>query len=128
MSNYPLSTEFGVIVVYAIISDRHTKILKLALDTGATYTIVPFEAAFAIGCNPTDSKQKIEIVTASGIEYAPLITIPFVKAFGFEVKNLPVVCHNLPPRSQVDGLLGLNFLRHFDIGLYFLKKSLEISK
>ncbi len=128
MSKYPLSIEFGVIVVYTIISGTHTKIVKLALDTGATYTIIPFEAAFAIGCNPTASKQKIEIVTASGIEYAPLITIPFIKAFGFELKNLHVACHNLPPRSQVDGLLGLNFLHHFDIGLYFLKKSLEISK
>ncbi len=102
--------------------------LKLALDTGATYTIIPFEAAFAIGCNPISSKRKRGIVTASGIEYVPLVTIPIIKVFGFELRNLDVVCHNLPPQSQVDGLLGLDFLSHFDIRLFFLQKTMEINK
>ncbi len=103
------------------------KTLSMVLDTGATYTMIPFEAAKALGCDPAITKRKIEIVTASSIEYRPVVTIPLVKAFGLEVRNLDVACHDLPPHAPCDGLLGLNFLRNFNFMFYFPKNHYEVT-
>ena len=100
----------------------------MVLDTGATITTVPIEAAIAIGCDPTKSKKRIEMITASGTEYAPLVTIPEVRFLGFKLKDVEVICHNLPPQATVSGLLGLNILKRFDIFLKFHSKILEIEK
>ena len=98
------------------------------MDTGATYTMFPFETAYALGIDPSLTQQRIEIVTASTIEYRPIVVVPLVKAFGFEVKNLEVACHDLPPRASCDGLLGLNFLRQFNILLHFLQHNYEVGR
>lgn len=127
MAKFPLLQKPEIIVVYTLLRGKRAKLLKMALDTGSTYTLIPSEAAIAIGCDPIRSSRRIEIVTASSIEYAPIITIPSIKALGMEVKNIDVVCHNLPPKSQVDGLLGLNFLSNFNILLKFRQKTLEIT-
>jgi len=39
----------------------------MALDTGATYTIIPYEAAQLAGLNPIRAKEQIEIVMGGGI-------------------------------------------------------------
>jgi len=40
----------------------------MALDTGAVLTVIPIETALAIGYDPAKTKERIELVTASGIE------------------------------------------------------------
>lgn len=129
MRRFPLDINSGSISVWVNLQGPlGFKVLRMAVDTGATFTIVPVETALAIGCDPTMSKRRIEFITPSGIEYAPVITIPVVKAFGFTAKNVEIFCHNLPPQSPVEGLLGLNFLKHFNIYLKFKEKILEISQ
>lgn len=130
MNKFKFDTKLGIILCHAEISkhDDRPFVIKMALDTGATYTLIPFEAAMAAGINPVRAKKQIEIVMGGGIVMAPLIRVPSFKAFGYEVKNLEVICHNLPPESSVEGLLGLNFLIQFNVLLKFLEHSLEITK
>ncbi|MBA7511632.1 hypothetical protein ES705_03628 [subsurface metagenome] len=45
-----------------------------------------------------------------------------------EVKNMDVVCHNLPPESAVEGLLGLNFLKSAEAIIDFSKNIIETPK
>ena len=104
----------GVVSLYVqIIGPRTYRIIKMALDTGASYTIIPLETAIAIGYNPALSKKHIEITTASGVVIVPMIKIKYIACLGKEIKNLEVICHDLPSQSPVKGLLGLNFLIHF---------------
>lgn len=100
-------------------------IVDMALDTGATYIMVPWLVAEALGYDPAVSRRRINLTTASSVEVAPLITIKNVKALGVEVGDVEAVCHDLPPGSSVQGLLGLSFLRHFDIDLHFRRMVLE---
>ena len=128
MSKFKLDTNQGIIFCRVEISKKQQSVfLKMALDTGATYTMVPPEAVMSIGIDPSRSKRKIEVTTGSGIIFVPIITIPRFRAFGFEIKNLEVICHNLPPESAVEGLLGLNFIKHFNVLLKFLQHTLEVN-
>jgi hypothetical protein len=49
-----------------------------------------------------------------------------VEALGKSVTSLEVLCHTLPPTSRVDGLLGLNFLRQFNVSLNFKRGYITI--
>jgi clan AA aspartic protease (TIGR02281 family) len=129
MHKFPLDIASGSIAVDVYIKGPvGSRLLRMALDTGATFTIIPFETAIAVGCDPAKTKERIEFITPSGTEYSPIVIIPMVKAFGFEVKNIKVFCHNLPPQSPVEGLLGLNFLKNFNILLRFREKIIEITE
>ncbi len=127
MSKIPLNLKDTVIFVDVTLQGRRaTKAIKMILDTGATITTIPIESAIAIGCDPTKSKRRIEMITASGTEYAPIVTVPKIEFLGFALHNIDAICHNLPPQSPASGLLGLNVLKNFDIMLKFRSKILEI--
>ena len=52
---------------------------------------------------------------ATGDAPASILRVASVSVLGLEVKNLRVICHKLHPRFGLQGILGLNFLRHFKI-------------
>jgi clan AA aspartic protease (TIGR02281 family) len=106
-------------------NDRRKKI-DMALDTGATYTMIPWDIAEVLGYMPELSKERVELITASGVEKAPLITLSSMYILDKKAKNVKAVVHDLPPKSYVDGLLGLSFLRNFEIRLDFRNGMLEI--
>ncbi len=99
--------------------------VEMALDTGATFTMIPWDIAEHLGYDPTAIPERIIITTASTIEKAPLIILERIKVFDVEVENIKVVVHDLPPKSRIDGLLGLSVLNHFDIDLHLKKGFLE---
>ena len=114
----------GIITVYTQIAGPKTKrTIKMALDAGASFTMIPPEKIIATGHKiPTLREKMIRIFTASGIEFVPLVNISSLTCLGITVRNIEVVCHNLPSESPVEGLLGLNFLIHLPPFIEFLKK------
>jgi hypothetical protein len=64
----------------------------------------------------------------SGTVYVPLITVYAVRALGMREEQIDVLCHDLPEESNLDGILGLNFLRKFDINLRFSKGIIEATR
>ena len=105
---YPAS-----LVVYAVCQAKRAIVLRMLVDTGATYTMIPRKAALALGVDPATAHQHIPIITASAVEYVPLLRIPIVRCVGLELRNLEVACHDLPAESAVEGLLGLTVLQVF---------------
>ena len=86
-------------------------VLRLALDTGATGTVVSVGMLVAIGYDPALAVDRVQVTTGSGIEFAPLVNLGKVIALGRERSGFPVLGHTLPPSTGVDGLLGLDFFR-----------------
>jgi hypothetical protein len=41
-----------------------------------------------------------------------------LEALGKSINDFPILSHTLPPTSQVDGLLGLDFFRGFQISRF----------
>jgi len=102
------------LAVYAAAHGPRTwRSLKLAIDTGATYTMLPPDLLMDIGYDPTKAARHLELSTVSGLVVVSLLRIHALKCLGLVVKDVEVVAHHLPPESPVEGLLGLNVLIHF---------------
>ena len=86
-------------------------LVRLALDTGATRTLINTGLLVAVGYDPAATLERIEVTTGSGVEFAALVTISKIVAVGRELTDFPVLAHTLPPSASVDGVLGLDFLR-----------------
>jgi len=126
MSEFQLQRDVPVITAYARLANTQVRRLLMALDTGATYTMIPWDIAEALGYEPAISGRNVDIITASGVHKAPLITLSSITALGKEAKNVDCVVHDLPQASRVEGLLGLSFLRNFAVLLDFRKGLLRI--
>ena len=117
----------GPIIVYVeLIGPRTSRTITMALDTGAILTMIPIETALAIGYDPARTTKRVELVTASGLEFVPRLMVRTIRSLGHTVRNVDVVCHDLPTQSPVKGLLGLNFLRHFNVHLNFLRQHIAL--
>ncbi|MGH2588861.1 MAG: aspartyl protease family protein [Dehalococcoidia bacterium] len=85
--------------------------LSLFLDTGSLFTIVRPTILLRAGYDLSQPRSHIAIVTASGEDTAPLYVVDELAALGHRRQNLAVLAYRLPPSLQIDGLLGMNFLR-----------------
>lgn len=108
---------------------RSSLLIPVILDTGASSTIVATDVMAQLGYDPANpSLARQRIITGSGIEYTPRATVRSATAIGQKVANLEVLCHDLPPESGVDGLLGLNFLKRFKLTIRFRKGTIDLNK
>ena len=122
-SSFKLYFPNGLITSYAqITGPRAERTISMALDTGASFTMIPREKILSAGYKIPDHSKILRIFTASGIEYVPMIKIASVSCFGVTVRNINILCHSLPSESPVEGLLGLNFLRHMPAFVEFFRR------
>lgn len=102
----------GLIIVRAELEGlTGSAVLRLALDTGATSTLVNVGMLVSIGYDPSLVPDRIQVTTGSGVEYIPRVAISKLTALGQERAGFPVLCHTLPPSAGIDGVLGLDFIR-----------------
>jgi predicted aspartyl protease len=102
-------------------------ILQLALDTGATSTLINIGMLVAIGYDPVLTAERVHVTTGSGVEFAPRVVVQRISALGQERLAFPVLGHTLPPSASVDGLLGLDFLRGLNLAINFRDGRLRLS-
>lgn len=100
--------------------------LIVALDTGSSNTSIPTKIASDLGYDLSNPKQVILLITGSNIVPAKIITARKLTAIGESVENIDVVCHDLPFGSTIDGVLGLDFLKHFDMNISFSTGTIEL--
>lgn len=103
-------------------------ILRLALDTGATVTMVNVGMLVSIGYDPSLVANRIQVTTGSGVEYVPRIVLSKITALGQERVDFPVLCHTLPPSASIDGLLGLDFLRGQRLAMDLLQGQIILTR
>jgi predicted aspartyl protease len=104
--------QHGLIVIAAELQGPSgNAVLRLALDTGATTTLLNNSLLVAAGYDPAKSEDRVEITTGSGVEYVARVKLRKLTALGEERTDFAVLAHTLPPSAGVDGLLGLDFLR-----------------
>jgi predicted aspartyl protease len=89
-------------------SDR--AILRLLIDTGASYTVLPISPLQELGYHPTQSNLHRPIVTAGGTMNVPFIQVTSFHCLGIHLQDFPVALYDLPTASKIDGILGMDFL------------------
>jgi len=118
--NFSFNPSEGLVAVQVRLwGPRARAVVRLALDTGASETLVNWEIAVLLGYDPSVSATRRQTTTGSGVEFAPEISVDRIEAHGIERFGFPALCHTLPPSAGVDGLLGLDFLRGQRLALDF---------
>ena len=99
----------SVIVVDVLIKHKtRRKKVRMAFDTGATYMMIPWEVA-------------------ESIEKVLVVELLHVRIGNTEASSVKAMVHDLPPKSYVDGLLGLSFLRNFNLHINFKDGYFELN-
>lgn len=127
MPTFRFDPKSPILLVSAeIFGPKGSHFVRMLLDTGASYTMLHPDALIKIGCEPI-SLHKRKITTASGIEWVSFVNIPEICALGQAVKDVEISAHDLPPSLPAEGLLGLNFLRNFDLQINFREGKIELT-
>lgn len=113
-------------VLVAGIENETGMMLLLAFDTGASVTTISYDLMEYLGYEPEKSRRIGRLITGSGVEYAPIITVRRISVGREYLDNIEVYCHNFPAESYVDGVLGLNFLRHFNFNVLYDQGEIEL--
>ena len=98
----------------------------LALDTGATTTLISPHILIAAGYDSSTADEHVFITSATGIVYVPKFGIDSLAALGM-TKPLRVLATGLPPSAGGDGLLGLDFFRGHSLTLDFRKGIISLT-
>lgn len=85
----------------------------LAVDTGASYTIISAELASTLNLKPHPTLPPITLETANGRIDARLVNLQTVTVGGLSSHNVIAAIHDLDDTAGIAGLLGLNFLNRF---------------
>lgn len=118
--NFVFDPQRGLIVIRAELwGPSGSGVLQLALDTGATSTLVNVGMLLAIGYDPALNAERVQVTTGSGVEFVPRVILQRVSTLGQERYDFPVLGHTLPPSTNVDGLLGLDFFRGLNLAIDF---------
>ena len=130
MGQWSFDPHTNLIVLRAGIEGTtgRTPYLRLALDTGASLTVIPWEVADVLGLNPAKSRRRVRFMTGSGVELAPVVIVHAMEVLGIRLSRVPVLCHDLPQGSLVDGLLGLSFLKHCRLSIDFGRGVLDLAR
>ncbi|MDJ0597074.1 MAG: retropepsin-like aspartic protease [Pleurocapsa sp. MO_226.B13] len=131
MSNkkiYRLQREQNVLWLRAAVGrNKDTPLLvRLLIDTGASYTVLAIPIWQRIGCNLDQPKTKKKMVTANGAIAVPIIVVPWFNCLGIKRENYPVVGLDLPASSFTDGLLGMDFLTEVKAVIDVAKREIRL--
>jgi clan AA aspartic protease (TIGR02281 family) len=87
--------------------------VRLLIDTGASLTIFTPGALEQRGIRYRDTGRTGVFLTANGPVQAPVYQLDSLAVGGWQVADLDIGVLDLDGGTAVDGLLGMNFLRHF---------------
>ena len=100
--------------------------VDMLLDTGAAYTALSWEVAKDLGNDPAGSPERVSIVTANGVIEVPKLTVQRIVFRELFVRRVEIICLDAPELAEIEGLVGLSFLRHCRVLMDFKKGLLEI--
>lgn len=125
--SFRFNSEKGLVVVQAeITGPTGIAVLRLALDTGATGTLINTSLLVGVGYDPATAIERTEVTTGSGVEFAVRISLLRITSLGQQRNDFPVLAHTLPPSAGVDGVLGLDFLRRHLLTIDFVNGELRL--
>ena len=115
-----------LIPVYATLNKRLRK--KFYIDTGATSTIIPSSVLDALGIKIDDSTPVVVLQGVAGADTAFQVRLESIEVEGQTVFDIRAIVYDLGVGEEETGLLGNDFLQHFQVDLDSLKGVLKLRK
>ena len=92
--SFPFDPQQGLITVRAELwGPTGSAVLRLAIDTGATGTVVNVGMLVAIGYDPALVPHRVQATTGSGVEFAPRVVLDRIMALGQKCTGFSVLGH-----------------------------------
>lgn len=127
MRHYRLTVRNELLFTRAALKHRNRiRIVNLLIDSGSTYTVLSWEVLLSLRLDPAKSLARRSVMTANGLLVLPEVEVDEFHSLGQTVERFPVLVHTIPLGSQVDGLLGMHFLRQFEMALNFKQAMVQI--
>lgn len=129
MAIFRFDPQARLIRIAARVTGNTAKHIVLIVDTGASLTTITHEVAWDVGLDPSQASLLASVTTASEDDLAvPIVTVPRLEVLGHALDQVDTPCLDLPSDVHADGLLGLNFLRHFKLFINFPKGILVLQE
>jgi len=114
-----------LIPVFAIINKKLRQ--KFFIDTGATTTLIPTSAVEALGIKIDSNTTVVGIQGVAGADLAYKVRLQSVEVEGQTVFDMDVIVYDMEDDPPT-GLLGNDFLQHFQVDLDSIKGVLKLRK
>ena len=124
---FELTYPDSLIILPCIVSDEE---VSLALDTGASHTVIDLTKLLIAGYKISDSLRTEIFETAKGAVEAFVFKVDKFYALGTTVKNIEICSYDFLGNnvlSEIDGVLGLDFFRNTDLRINFKKSEIFLS-
>ena len=127
MKRYRLAVRNELLFTRAALKHQNRiRVANLLLDSGSTYTILSWEVLLSLKLDPAASLTRRLIMTANGLLVLPEVEVEEFHSLGQTLNRFSVLAHTIPLGSQVDGLLGMSFLRRFETDLNFKQATIQL--
>ncbi len=114
--NIPLEKIGGSFIAQAILNKGRAA--RLIVDTGASMTVLSTNIAIDLGILGTTDNELLTVNTAGGSVQVNMNYLRSLNVGEAEAQHVAVAIHDLPDiPEQIDGLLGMSFLKHFLVTL-----------
>jgi clan AA aspartic protease (TIGR02281 family) len=100
--------------------------IDMLLDTGAAYTALSWTDLKAIGYDPAVVPDRQVVITANGVIEVPKLKVKCISISNIEVRDIEVICHDIPELAGIRGLIGLSFIKHFRTVVDYKEGYIEI--
>ena len=100
--SHPFDPNEGLIIVPTRLwGPSGDTVVRPALDTCATGSVVSWDIVVFLGYDPAIVSERIQMTTGSGVEFVPRVIIERIEGLRQERQYFPVLCHNMPPGATV---------------------------
>ena len=107
---------------------NQTTEVPMRVEKDLDYTILSDRLTSSLGIQITSRTSEVRFNIYGRIETAALVTIPSLKVGGLEARNIPILIGDLSRYPGIDGFLGNNFLKHFNMEINYEERLFILTK
>ncbi len=115
MADFHYELLKGVPFIHVVVEGKTFKFRgHFIIDTGAFMTIIRTPRIDALGYSARDGTKHFSTESVIGKEEGYCLKVNAIEVFGKRFEDFEVAALDLPPRYNIDGLIGMNLLNQFD--------------
>jgi hypothetical protein len=124
---FRLESDQSLIHITAFISrEKHL----LALDTGASNTVIDLASIIVAGYSVADALETVQLETGNGVVDAYVFVLKSFNALGVMKKDFQVCSYDFFGNnvySDIHGVLGLDFFKNTDLNISFKRFEITVT-